>query len=598
MQKQLLFFFLRYYILKKFYIIVVKISWAGMIMTAEERERIVSEDYADLLISYSGDMNVFNRFEDATVHIINFFDAVVHVPVSQITDNTIVELGYSVMPSVFGPISEASLEASGIIRLRSIPNFNLRGQGVLIGIIDTGIDYTNPVFLRADNTTKIAALWDQTIQSGNFPADTYYGTEYTSEQINEALQSENPREIVPTTDEVGHGTMVAGIAAGNEVPDSDFYGVAPDAELVVVKLKPAKRYLREFFRVPDTANCYQENDILFALDYVGDVAIRLNRPLAICIALGTSQGAHDGRGTLSSYLSLRAETLQVGIVVAAGNEGNARRHFSGTINPDVGRETMEIFVGENEPGFSLEIWGRSPGTFSIDIQTPSGEYVPQIIPRLDENRDITFIFEPTRILVDYQLIESQSGNQMILVRFTDPSPGIWRLNVYGRGSLATSFNAWLPMSGFISNDTYFIRSDPYTTILSLGNATVPITVTAYNLEDDSLYLDASRGYTATGAIKPDIAAPGVNITAPTTDGGFTGVTGTSASAAHTAGVAALFLEWAVVRGNQPDVNSTDIKIFMTRGARRELDIQYPNRDWGYGILDVYNIFDILRPGAS
>ncbi len=593
-----LFLFLQYYILWDIYIIVVKVILIGVIMTAEERNRIISEDYADLLISYSGDMNILNRFEDATIHIINFFDAVVHVPVSQITDNIIMELGYSVMPSLFGTISEASLEASGIVRLRNIPNFNLRGQGVLIGIIDTGIDYTNPIFRKADNTSKIAYLWDQTIQSDNYPGHTYYGTEYSQQQINEALQSDEPRSIVPTTDEVGHGTMLAGIAAGNEVPDSDFYGIAPDAELVVVKLKPAKRYLREFFRIPDTANCYQENDILFALDYVISVAIRLNRPLALCIALGTSQGAHDGRGTLSGYLSLRAETLQVGVVVAAGNEGNARRHFSGTINPEVGRETMEIFVGENEPGFSLEIWGRSPGTFSIDVQTPSGEYVPQIIPRLDENRDITFIFEPTRILIDYQLIESQSGNQMILVRFTDPSPGIWRINVYGRGGLATQFNAWLPMAGFISNDTYFIRSDPYTTILSLGNAPVPITVTAYNTEDESLFLDASRGFTATGAVKPDIAAPGVNITAPTLDGGFAGVTGTSASAAHTTGVTALFLEWAVVRGNQPDVNSTDIKVFMTRGARRNPSIQYPNRDWGYGILDIYNIFDILRPGAS
>ncbi len=563
-------------------------------MTEEERQRIISNDYADLLVTYSGDMNVLNRFQNASVHIINFFYAVVHVPVSQITDTTISTLGYAVMPSLFGLISEASLEASGIIRLRNIPNFNLRGQGVLVAVIDSGIDYTNPIFRNADNTTKIVSIWDQTVFSDQFPEGTYYGTEYTREQINQALASENPRSIVPTTDEVGHGTMVAGIAAGNEVQESGFSGVVPDAELVVVKLKPAKQYLREFFRIPLDVPAYQENDIIFAVDYVNRVANHLNRPIVVCIAFGTSQGAHDGRGTLSSYLSLQAQHIQFGVVVAAGNEGNARRHFFGTIDPAVGFDTMELFVGENEPGFSMEIWGSSPGSFSIDIQTPSGETVPRIAARLDETRDITFIFEPTRIVLDYQLIESQSGDQLILLRFSNPATGIWRFNIYGGGPLATQFHSWLPMEGFISNNTYYIRSDPYTTVLSPGNATIPITTTAYNIADDSLYLNASRGYTRTGDIKPEIAAPGVNILAPTKEQGFTEVTGTSPSAAHTAGVVAMLLEWAAVRGNRPNVNTLDLKVFMIRGARRELNIQYPNRDWGYGILDVYNIYDSLR----
>jgi subtilisin family serine protease len=565
-------------------------------MTTEERERIFSNDYADLLIAYSGDESVFQNFQDATVHIINFFDAIVHVPVQQISDSTIVELGYSVMPSLYGLISQESLEASGILRIRNIPNFDLRGQGVLIGIIDSGIDYTNPIFINADNTTKIISIWDQTIFSDNYPGHAYYGTEYTREQINEALLSETPLDVVPTTDEIGHGTMLAGIAAGNEVPESGFYGVAPDAELVVVKMKQAKPYLRDFFRVPQEVPCYQENDILFAMEYVMDVATSLNRPLALCIALGTSQGAHDGRGTLSSFLSLQAANYGFGVIVAAGNEGNARRHYSGTIDPTIGYDTVELFIGENEMGFSMELWGDSPGVFSIDIQTPSGEYVPRIVPRLDENRDVSFIFEQTTILVDYQIIESQSGDQLILVRFRNPSPGIWRFNVYGRENISAGFNIWLPMQGFISDNTYFIRSDPNTTILSLGNARIPITVTAYNTEDDSLYLNSSRGYSRIGVIKPEVAAPGVNITTPTLEQGFAEATGTSTSAAHTTGIAAMLLEWAIVRGNQPNMSTVDMKIFMIRGARRDMDLVYPNRDWGYGILDVFNIFDSLRRG--
>ena len=566
-------------------------------MTTQERERIISNDYADLLITYSGDENAFKNFTDATVHIIDYLNAVVHVPVQQITSKTIVRLGYSVMPSLFGLISQGSLEASGVIRLRSIPNFNLRGQGVLIGILDSGIDYTNPIFKNADNTTKITSIWDQTIFSDNYPTNTYYGTEYTREQINTALRSDNPHAIVPTTDEIGHGTMLAGIAAGNEVPESGFYGVAPEAELVIVKLKQAKQYLRDFFIVPEAVPCYQENDILFALDYLNTTAINQNKPIAICIALGTAQGAHDGRGTLSSYLSVLADDSGNGVIIAAGNEGNARRHYYGKVNVTTGYDTVELSVGEDELGFSMELWGDSPGVFSIDILTPTGEYVPRIVPRLDENRDISFIFEETTIIVDYQNIESQSGDQLIILRFHNPAPGIWKFNVYGRADLNIGFNIWLPMEGFISENTFFVRSDPYITILSLGNAQLPITVTAYNSEDDSLYLNASRGFTRIGIIKPEIAAPGVNIISPTLDQGFAGVTGTSAAAAHTTGIAAMLLEWAVVKGNQTTLNTLDMKIFMIRGARRDIELTYPNRDWGYGILDAFNIFDVLRTGA-
>lgn len=563
-------------------------------MTEEERERIFSNDYADLLISYSGDRSIFEDFEDATVHIIDFFNAIVHVPVQQITNNTIVQWGYSVMPSLFGLISQASLEASKIFRLRNVPNFNLKGQGVLIGFLDTGIDYTNPIFKYADNTTKIVSIWDQTIVSDNFPEDTFYGTEFSREQINQALQSENPYEVVPSRDEIGHGTMLAGIAAGNEVPENDFYGVAPGAEIVVVKLKQAKPYLMDFFGIPENAVCYQENDILFAIQYIRDVALRLHRPVVLCVALGTSQGAHDGRGTLSNLLSFRSEDTGIAVVIAAGNEGNARRHYFGIIDPINVYDTVELNVGENEGNFSMELWGNSPGLFTIDIKTPSGEFVPRIIPRLDESIELNFIFEQTTIYMDYQIVESQSGDQLILLRFRNPAPGIWTFNVYERGDLNVGFHIWLPMEGFISNNTYFIRSDPYTTILSLGNGIVPITVTAYNHEDDTLYLNASRGYTRTGVTKPEIAAPGVRIISPTLDGGFSGVTGSSPAAAHLAGVAAMLLEWAIVQGNLPRMNTSVMKIFLIRGARRNIEIQYPNRDWGYGILDVYNVFDSLR----
>ncbi|RDU23708.1 S8 family peptidase [Anaerosacchariphilus polymeriproducens] len=563
-------------------------------MIPETGERIFNNDYVDLFIHFPRDLEYFERFTDATVQLLDLMTAVVRIPSTYLDNSTISKYGYSAVPILSGIVDQADLEASGITRLRNIPNLNLRGQGVLIGILDTGIDYTNPIFRYPDNTTKIAALWDQTIYGENYSTNTYYGTEYTREQINQALQSQNPYEIVPSRDEIGHGTMLAGIAAGNEVPEKGFSGVTPDAELVIVKLKPAKQNLKDFWKIPTDAVCYQSNDIAFALEYLEITANKLGRPMSICVALGSSQGPHDNSLILNYLLSLRSENLNFTITIAGGNEGNARRHYYSVIDPSIGYDTVELKVGNNEKGFSMELWGDSPGLFAMDITSPSGEYISRIIPRVNEYFKVSFIFDNTIILIDYQVVEAQSGDQLILLRFSDPAPGIWTFHIYGKGDLSLSFHIWLPMDGFISGDTFFLKSDPDTTLLSFANATEPITVTSYNTANDSLYLNVSKGYTRTGNIKPEIAAPGVNITSPNLDQGFSPVSGTSPAAAFISGVAAIILEWGIVNGNLPLIKTSDVKGLMIRGARRDPTLTYPNQDWGYGILNVYHIFESLR----
>jgi hypothetical protein len=322
-------------------------------MISGDINKIYSNDYADFLVNYSGDLSVLEQYKNSGMNIINFYHAVVYLPVTQMTEDVMSRMGYAAVPTLFGLISEASLESSGILRIRNVPNFDLRGKGVLIGIVDSGIDYTNPVFQYADKTTRIASIWDQTIISDNIPAGMPYGTEYTREQINDALKSENPFNTVPSKDEIGHGTMVAGIAAGNEVPESGFYGVAPDAELVIVKLKPAKQYIKQFFRLPENAIAYQENDVIFGVQYLLNYAAQVNKPIVICIALDTSQYAHDGRGTTSNWLSIQASIPNIAILVSVGNEGNAKRHFLGTIEETPGYDTVELNVGPKDKGFSM-----------------------------------------------------------------------------------------------------------------------------------------------------------------------------------------------------------------------------------------------------
>ncbi|WP_124067368.1 S8 family peptidase [Clostridium sp. E02] len=562
-------------------------------MNSVDIEKIYSNEYADFFVNFCADTSILEQYEIGSIHVINILYAVAHLPVSIMTDNVISRMGYASIPSLFGLVSQISLEASGIPAIRNNPSLNLRGRGVLIGIVDTGIDYTNPVFQYNDKTTKVARIWDQTIIPKNGQDNVPYGTEYSREQINEALQADDPYRIVPSRDEIGHGTMLAGIAAGNEDFQNGFSGVAPDSELVIVKMKPAKPYLKEFFRIPEDAIAYQETDLIYGIQYLNDYAASRDQPIVLCIAVDTAQYAHDGRGTTSNWLSFISSRPRLGILIAVGNEGIARRHYGGIITEESGHKTVELNVGPDESGFSMELWGTIPNTFFIDITTPSGEYIPTITLRFDETRKFSFIFDPTIIYVDSQLVESQSGDQLILLRFTSPSQGRWKFNVYSRGIFPISFNMWLPMGDFIGPDTFFINSDPNVTLLSLSCAITPISVTAYNTADNSLYINAGRGYTRINVVKPEIAAPGVNILSPSLNQGFVRVTGTSAAVAHAAGAAALMFEWGIVKGNYPKMSTEDLKVFMIRGAKRKADLVYPNYEWGYGILDVFNIFGAL-----
>lgn len=563
-------------------------------LTQDQRSIITSEDYANLIIDYRSNPQILQAIPNSTVQIMNEAFAVVYIPVSQFAGKSIGVYGYSATPNLYGLTSEVALEASEVDNLRKIPNFNLRGSGVLIGIIDTGINYTLPLFKNRDGTTRIYSLWDQNIESDHFPAREMYGTEYRRDQINQALQAPDPLSVVPSMDDNGHGTMLAAVSGGLEAEEASFAGVAPEAEFVIVKLKQVKKYLREYFVIPDTATCYQEDDIMWGIQYCTRVARTANRPITICIGLGTAQGAHDGRSPLSVFTSILANFPRTGVTVSVGNEGNLGRHFHGIIDPAVGNTVVELNVAENEGGFSMELWGDAPGIYSIDILSPSGEYIPRITASLRVDREIAFIFETTTISVEYQTVENETGDQLILMRFRNVSSGTWRFTVYGQGDLPLGFHIWLPMGNMLSTDTRFVQPDIYTTVLAPGTSDTAFAVTAYNPLNNTLYVNASRGYTRSNVVKPELAAPGVNYIAPDKNGKFITYSGSGVAAAHGAGIVGLMLEWGVVLGNQPSIRTLEIKNYLIRGARRVNTLTYPNRDWGYGSIDIYNSFNVLR----
>ena len=520
---------------------------------------------------------------------------------------------YYMIPSLFSPLDYNAMEASGILSAFNSPALNNQGKGVLIGLVDTGIDYRSPLFQNPDGTTRIAGIWDQSvpIEEDVLPAgvpDYYpmggssYGTEYTREQINEALASDDPLSLVPTQDTIGHGTFLAGLAAGSSIPQEDFTGAAPEAELAVVKLKPAKKYLRDFYLIPSDAPAFQENDIMMGIKYLRMMADRLKKPLVILLAMGSNSGSHIGTSPLSQVTQNYSGFFGIITVIAGGNETGAAHHFYASIPAGTEYEDVEIRVGkeEAERGFVLELWAADADTYTVGFISPSGERISRIPIIANNETSIPFLLDATTITVNYQLIEAESGSQLIFMRFQTPAAGIWTMRVYNTQRFKGTFHMWLPVQGMISEETVFLRPDPYSTITVPGNSRLPITVGAYDTSTGGIYIHSSRGFTPNQIVKPELAAPGVNILGPSvgrkpgSDTPMTTRTGTSAAAAITAGAAANLLGWGIVEGNYPTMSEASVKSYLIRGAQRNPALTYPNREFGYGTLDLFQTFLRLR----
>ena len=557
------------------------------------REMILSNDYADFIGDQS--YQVFEPNEEEVCRIpVNSRFTVYCASRRLAGEITVINYSCNAIPKLFTIMDTASMEASGIIRAQQQPALKLKGKGVLIGLLDTGLDYRNPVFLDAYGKTRIEGIWDQTIQTGTPPEGLIYGSEYRSQDIDRALASENPYEIVPSQDENGHGTFLAGIAAGKEDVEEEFIGAAPEAKIAMVKLKPAKEYLKELYGISGDAPAFQETDLLFGIRYLLLLQERLKMPLVIFPGVGTSYGGHTGSGPFSEMLALEGAWPGRCVVVPAGNEANEGHHYYGTIEAEKQYEDVEIRVGEGDGSFVAELWADPPETYSISITSPSGEQVPRI-PSSRSGRYVSeFVFENTVVEVDNVLVTSCNGSQLIRMKFVDPAPGIWYIRVYNNLNLDGSYHIWLPVTGFSGPGTVFLRSNPDTTITNPGNSPGVITFGSYNYRNNSIDISSGRGYTRAGILKPDLTAPGVEVFGPAPGGRYTRKSGTSVAAAHGAGAAADLLSWGIVEGNDTEMGTGEVRAYFLRGANRSPGRLYPNREWGYGTLDLYQVLVSLQ----
>lgn len=562
------------------------------------KEKILSEDYFDVITDFQLGLVGEPALDYCNIDVEELF-SVIYFNRNTLSDENDYFYDYRSVPKLYGLMQQEntfdpnSLIVSGITQIQREP-LRLTGRGCVIVIIDSGIRYTDKVFRNPDGTTRILAIWDQTIQSGSPPEGLVYGTEYTREEIDRALQTEDSFEIVATRDEIGHGTNLAAVAAGSRIEGgTEYLGAAPEADIVVVKLKQCKQYLREFYLLPEDVPAYQENDIMLAVQYGERFARTFQRPVIFCLGLGTNYGDHAGSSHLDRYLSAIAVKRSRAVVVCGGNEGNAAHHYMGKMDSTFGngrdRTPVEVRVGENAKGFIMEFWGAVPDVFTISVRSPGGEAIPPIRLGIQEAITYNFIYERTRITIAGDLVEPASGEELIFMRVQDPTPGIWTFTIEAVREIHNgNFQIWLPITQFMNSNTFFLESSPYMTLTEPGMAFGIITTSTYDSSNNSFYAESGRGFTWDGRVKPDFAAPGVNISVPRGK-----AAGSSLAAAITTGAVAQFMQWAVVEGNNRVVESREIKNYFARGASREFDLTYPNPEWGYGRLNMIGTFDAL-----
>ena len=536
------------------------------------------ENTWELIVKYSGSLS---RLEEEGIRVTELLNeyAVLVVPESGIGRLAEVpEIEYIEKPKRLFFAAEQGRTASCVTGVQNA-RYDLYGDGVLVAVLDSGVDYAHPDFRNEDGTTRILALWDQTIP-GRPPAGYRIGTEYTKEQIDEALAQSDPvrrRELVPSTDVSGHGTRVLGIAAGNGRAGGIRYrGVAPRSSILVVKLG-----------VPRTDSFPRTTELMQALDYCIRKAMEYSLPVAVNISFGNTYGAHDGTSLLETYITDMANIWKSVICIGTGNEGYAAGHASDSLQEGE-KKRIQLAVGEYEGALNLQIWKSYLDDISVSLESPGGRSAGFIRNVPGAQR---FALEQTDILLYYGEPSPYSQSQEIYLEFLPQTEyvdsGIWTLTLEAREIRNGRFHLWLPSAAVLNANTRFLEPEPYITLTIPSTARRTVAVGAYDSRSRTYADFSGRGDTRDGRERPILAAPGVDVVTTVPGGGYAAATGTSFATPFVTGAAALLMQWGITDGNDPFLYGEKAAAYLKKGAQPLPAFRaYPNPQIGWGTLCV------------
>ena len=528
-----------------------------------------SENTWELIVKYNGNLDRLTGGIRVEPLIAGY--AIVTIPENLIgAFSRMEEIEFIEKPKKLYPQVTAGLGASCFYPLlQPVSGKALSGQGVYMAILDSGIDYTDPMFRYADGTTKIAWLWDQgkraDAEKGEKPPQGFFtGVEYSRKMLNANLQKNSERL---TTDVTGHGTNVAKIAVQG----------APESELIVVKLDTARG------TYPSTVS------LLRAFTYVAKKAQVENMPVAINLSYGNTYGAHDGSSLLERFIDNITEVGRNVICIGAGNEGASAGHFAGKLSENE-IQRISFAMGTYERSFSLQLWKWYADRMDISILSPAGEQY--LIRNQNAGGEAQqAVMEQTKLLIFSGRPQPYRKREEVYIDFipveTYLNTGIWTIEITPRRIANGELRLYMPSAVVRSENTRFLLPSPAQTLTIPSTAQKVITVGAYNAYVRSYAAFSGRGDAGSDRAennKPDLVAPGVNIRIGEGEGGAV-VSGTSYATPFVTAAAALLMEYGIVQGNDPFLYGE--KVNLHAGARQlpGYDI-WPNDQVGWGALCV------------
>ena len=573
--------------------------------STEKKNFYNDEDYISFVVAYDGNIKKeIDDINDASIFFIDDNFAILSIKLQNYmeTIRSIKSIIYIELNGIY-TLGESPVEDSKAPVFHRNPSLNLRGSGVVVAIVDTGIDYLNNEFMREDETTRILRIWDQTIDSGKTPDGFISGSEYTEEDINKAIQAQkqgqNPYDIVPSKDDYGHGTKMAGIVGARGI-NREIVGVAPDCEFIIIKLQEASKEYVDFYYAKGDKAKYRNTDIIMALKYLYELSFTLNKPMIIYLPLGSNLGDHAGASILERYVDTKISGRNsLFVVTSTGNQGNTDTHTSGEIKSNGDSQIIELNCGKEQQGLVLQIYAQRPSKIKLGILSPSGERFENTNPRKTKHILINdapiwkFIYEGTTVQVTYDSPDEFTGDDKFVIKMEGITEGVWRFILTSNNIVDGKYYAWILQRELLAENTRFLNPSPYTTLTIPGTAKTIINTSYYNQNNGAIVSESGRGYTMKDYIQPIITAGGINAITTKPGGGTITMSGASVAGAILAGCCALIIQWAVVDGNDPQMYATKLQAYIIRGARKREGDTYPNRQWGYGILDMQEIFKSL-----